>query len=132
MRRLASAYLLLGTPAFLALDYLVGVNVRTVFLDGSQLRLLYYAGAFGCGLVGWRRPALAPLLGMVESGVNLALLVVGIYLPVLEAGEALESGAATSPVLTPRGLVNAALSGLMFAAAFYGNQAALIGRRARR
>lgn len=34
-----------------------------------------------------------------------------------------------SPVLTPRGLVNVALSGTSFLMGFYGNQAALLARR---
>ncbi len=132
MRRLLLFYYL-STPAFVALDLLLGVNVRTVFLDASPWRWVYYAAALGCGVVGWRRPALAPLVGMAESGLSLALLIIGIYVPIWEmaeaAGSELGGPVAMSPVLTPRGLVNVALSGSSFLVGFYGNQAAFIAAR---
>ena len=130
MRRFLAFYYL-ATPAFLVLDLVLGVNVRTAFLGGSSWRFGYYALSLGCGWLAWRRPALGPPVGMVESGVNVALLIVGIYLPVINAETALEGGAVPA-VLTPLGLTNAALSGLVFAGSFYANQAALVGRRYRR
>jgi hypothetical protein len=130
MRRLLTLYYL-ATPGFAALDLAFGLNVRTVFLDHSPWRFAYYLGVLGCGLVAWRKPEAGPLVGMVEGGVSLALLIIGIYAPILGAAETLEAGAAMSPVLTPRGLVNAVLSGAGFAAGFYGNQAALIARSGR-
>lgn len=132
VRRLVLFYYL-STPAFAALDLLLGVNVRTVFLDDSPWRWVYYAAALGCGVVGWRRPALAPLMGMAESGLSVALLIIGIYVPIWDATEALGSElagpVAVSPVLTARGLINAALSGGSFLVGFYGNRAAYLAAR---
>jgi len=132
VRRLLLFYYL-STPAFAALDLLLGVNVRTVFFDGSPWRFVYYAASLGCGVVGWRRPALAPLVGMAESGLSIALLIIGIYVPIWEATEALGSEVAVdfavSPVLTLRGIVNVALSGASFLLGFYGNQAAFLATR---
>ncbi len=132
MRRLLLFYYL-GTPVLAVLDLVFGLNVRTVFLDGSPWRFAYYAAALGCGLIGWRRPALAPLVGMAESALSVALLIIGIYVPMWEmaeaAGSELARPVAMSPVLTPGGMMNVALSGASFLVGFYGNQAAWLAPR---
>ncbi len=128
MRRLLSGYHL-ASPAFALLDAAAGFNVRTAFLGDSPLRFLYYAASFGCGLVGWRRPALAPVLGMVESGANVAMVVVGLYARVWALGEAVAEGAGASGAVPMSHVANAALSGLVFAVSFYGNQAMLLAKR---
>jgi hypothetical protein len=130
VRRLVQSWYL-ATPLFVALDLGFGLNVRVVFADQSALRFLWYALLAGCALVTLSRPGLTAAVGMVESGISVALLIIGIYLPVLGAAEALEAGTRISPILTPRGLVNAALSGGVFVVSFYGNQAALIASRRR-
>ena len=77
-RRAIQAYYL-ATPAFAVLDFVAGVNVRTAFLgDGPLGRLLYYALAFACGLATARWPARAPLVGLLESGVNIAWLILAV------------------------------------------------------
>lgn len=123
----------LGTPVFAVLDFALGLNVRAVFLPNAAARTAYYLASVGCGLLAWRRPGLGPIVGMAESGINVLLLALGILVPVWDTMQALGSeGAApvtVSPVLTPEGMVNAALSGLVFVVSFYGNQAALTARR---
>lgn len=123
----------LGTPVFAFLDFVLGLSVRAVFLPSATARAAYYLACLGCGLMAWRRPRLGPTLGMAESGLNALLLAVGVMVPIWDAALILGSEAAGSapvnPVLTPRGMVNAALSGLGFAVSFYSNQAAMLARR---
>jgi hypothetical protein len=90
-RRAIQAYLL-ATPLFAILDLAGGINVRIAFLDGGLLlRVAYYAVAFGAGIAVTRWPARAPLVGLVESGVNVAWLILGVgirYLDALDAAAA--------------------------------------------
>jgi len=123
VRRALLFYYVLGTPVFWALDLLLGLNVRAVFLPNPALRSAYYAVAFGCGLLIHARPARARLVAIAESGLNLGLLIVAVWLAVFATAENLAAGAPPSPVLTMRGMTNVALSGLVFAAGFYGHLA---------
>lgn len=125
--RALSAYYL-ATPLFVALDLFAGANLRATFLDESSLRFLYYAGLFGIGAAGWWRPAAAPILGMLESAANVALVIIGLYTRVLDAGDADLAGA-TLPDLTVRSVMNAALSGAVFTWSFYSSQARVIAGR---
>jgi hypothetical protein len=90
-RRAIQAYFL-ATPLFAILDLVGGINVRIAFLDGGPVfRGAYYAVAFACGLAVMRWPARAPLVGLVESGVNIAWLILGAgirYLGALDAAAA--------------------------------------------
>lgn len=121
MPRFVQAYLL-ATPLFAVLDAAFGINIRAVFLDESSLRWFYYLASFGAGAGAWRWPRHAALLGRWEAGVNLALLILGTWIPILNLGEILEAGLAVPAVLTPRGLANVVLSGTVFAASFYGGE----------
>jgi hypothetical protein len=88
MARLIRWYYL-GTPAFYLADRFFGLNVRVAFLDQWPAgRTAYYLFAFFLGLVAWRRPAWTAQLGLLESGANVALLILSVmvwYLGVLEA-----------------------------------------------
>lgn len=122
MRRLLTTWYL-ASPVFALIDVVTGFNVRTAFLGDSPLRFGYYAASFLCGVVAQRRPALAPIVGMAESGLNVGLVIVGLYLRVW-AVAADETAAAL-----PMGLViNAGLSGLVFAASFYSSEARMRAR----
>lgn len=78
----------LGTPAFYVADRFFGLNVRVAFLDQWPTgRSAYYLVAFFLGLVAWRRPAWTAQLGLLESGANVALLLLSVmvwYVGVLE------------------------------------------------
>jgi hypothetical protein len=91
MLRLIRGYYL-GTPVFFLADYLFGLNVRVAFLDQWPAgKMAYYAFAFVLGLIVWRRPEWTAKIGLVESGANVALLIVSVmvwYGGVLDAAGA--------------------------------------------
>ena len=70
-----------ATAVFLLLDYGIDVNVRAAFLESApDLRLLFYIMLFGCfALVMWR-PAWTNVVGLVESVVTLAALIINMAL----------------------------------------------------
>ncbi len=70
-----------ATAVFLLLDYGLDVNVRAAFLDSAPtLRVLFYVVLFGCfALVMWR-PAWTNVVGLVESVVTLAALIINMAL----------------------------------------------------
>ena len=70
-----------ATVVFLALDYGFGVNIRLAALDAFPgLRGAYYLVIFAClGLMLWR-PAWATVIGVVESTVTLAALIINLWL----------------------------------------------------
>lgn len=75
----------LVTPAFIALDYAVGVNVRVAVLDDlPQYKNLYYGFCILCGLAVWFLPRYSAVVALVESPVNLLITVLGMFLPYIE------------------------------------------------
>ncbi len=72
----------LGTIPFVLLDVLADVNVRVAaFIDQPALRAAYYALCLACLAFTFWKPALSTLVGLGESALNIALLVLGIMLP---------------------------------------------------
>lgn len=121
-------YYLVGTPLFFVADLALGISVRAAFFDGQpMLRFLYYAVAFACGIAAMRLPAWAGMVGLVESGANIVLLVFGVMLGYFSA---LDAAIADRPLLSPFGgtsVVNLALSGAMLSIAYLRQQAAWKG-----
>ncbi len=70
-----------ATALFVSLDFGFGVNVRAAFLESAPtLRVLFYVVLFGCfALVIWR-PAWTNIVGLVESVVTLAALIINMAL----------------------------------------------------
>ncbi|MDJ0904512.1 MAG: hypothetical protein QNI96_00730 [Woeseiaceae bacterium] len=70
-----------ATALFVSLDFGFGVNVRAAFLESAPtLRVLFYVVLFGCfALVIWR-PAWTNVVGLVESVVTLAALIISMAL----------------------------------------------------
>ena len=70
-----------ATALFVSLDFGFDVNVRAAFLDSAPtLRVLFYVVLFGCfALVIWR-PAWTNVVGLVESVVTLAALIINMAL----------------------------------------------------
>jgi hypothetical protein len=108
---LAKLYYLVATPLFVLLDYAFGANIRVAFLDGhAGLRAAYYAIAIGCGVAVWRRPRWAALVGVTESGANIGLLIIGVFVAYLGMlDDAGGPGAIANP-FTPRAVVNLVIS----------------------
>ena len=70
-----------ATVLFVALDFGFHVNVRAAFLESSPgLRIVFYGVLFGCfTLVLWR-PGWTNIVGLVESVVTLAALIINMAL----------------------------------------------------
>jgi hypothetical protein len=70
-----------ATILFVTLDFGFDVNVRAAFLESAPgLRLVFYVVLFACfALILWR-PALSNVVGLVESVVTLAALIINMAL----------------------------------------------------
>ncbi|HEX5788158.1 MAG TPA: hypothetical protein VFY03_08260 [Woeseiaceae bacterium] len=75
-----------ATALFLALDFVLGLNLRVAFLDSFPVARLGYYGVLLACLVGmWYRPALTVPIATVESLVTLVALILGFGSRVLLA-----------------------------------------------
>lgn len=120
----------LATPVLVLLDLLFGLNVRAAFLDTWPSRVAYYAMAFACGLAVQRWPGRAALVGLVESGVNIAWLIVAVGLRYLGALDAALADDATGAVpFTGNEIVNLVLSAVVLIVSYIGAMARLQGPR---
>lgn len=70
------------TPLFIVLDYFWGFNFRISALDSEPLyKNLYYGLCILCGVLIYIIPRASALIGFVESLINLAMLLLIIFLP---------------------------------------------------
>jgi hypothetical protein len=78
-----------STPLFVALDFLYGVSLRIPFLDFMPgAKAIYYAADIACAVAITARPRWTAAIGLAESTLNVALLVLSTgaaYLSVLES-----------------------------------------------
>ncbi len=107
--RWLSAYYLLGTIGFWILDAFLHAPVR-VALGTAQQRALYYVALLGLGWLSRAKPRVAPVVGIVESAVNLVLIFIGLWLPILSISDSLAQDGAAGPPLSPFRVINAALA----------------------
>jgi hypothetical protein len=117
-----------ATPAFAALDLLVGVPLRAAALPDPYARLAYYAFCLGCAALLQLRPRAAAIVALAESSVNIMLLILSVYLPVIGVLDLAETGDVGGPQLTPIRLANFALSGFVLYRAFLASEYALSRR----
>ncbi|MGH7546133.1 MAG: hypothetical protein ACREKI_08125 [Gemmatimonadota bacterium] len=121
----------LATPLFLLADVAWGWNVRVVGLEGYPgWRIAYYLVCFGLGALAWMKPERADLVGLVESGVNLAILIVGTYVAYWGiVDQVLADQPIVNPFTTER-IANLILAGSVLSVSYYGNP--LVRRASRR
>jgi len=106
----------LATPIFALLDFRGGLDFRVAFLhDHPAARLLYYAVLLALGLLASQRASLAPLVGLLESGANIGMLVVSVM---AAYANAVVSAGAVNP-FTPAAVVNMLLSGFALALSYF-------------
>jgi len=108
----------LATPVFAVLDLGFGVPVRVWGLRDPGHRAIYYAIVVLAGLLCWSRPKVSPWVGMLESVVNLFLLMLAVLLPIWSLPDALLAGDPLPHPLGALALVNVALSGSVLVASF--------------
>ena len=69
------------TPLFILLDYILGLNVRVSALDSMPgYKNLYYGFCILCGVLMYIIPRFSALIAFIESLINLAMLILIIYL----------------------------------------------------
>ena len=119
----------LATPLFAAADWLVGLNVRTTFLEGADgLKWAWYAADAAAGLVLWRWPRHAALVGLVESGASIAWLVIGVMTRYYGVLDQVADGATTAVPFTPEAALNLVLSAAALIVSYVVARARLAGR----
>ena len=70
------------TPGFILLDYTMGINVRVSALDTMPLyKNIYYGFCILCGICVYIIPRYSAVVALLESSINIIMLVLGIYLP---------------------------------------------------
>ena len=75
-------YYYLLTPAFILLDYVVGINIRVAALDAMPgCKNLYYGFCVLCGVVVFVLPAASAVVAFVESTTLLFLTVPAVFRP---------------------------------------------------
>ena len=72
------------TPLFLVMERVWGINIRVpLILSSAKLRYAYYGVCFACGLLCYFKEILTPIVTIVESTINIALLCSGFFLTAL-------------------------------------------------
>ena len=122
--RLLQLYYLI-TPIFLIVD-LLGAPIRMAALT-QNWRVGYYVAAFVLGMIMRRRPALAAPLGLLESSLNILLLVLSIMLPIWAVYDQALAGAPLELGLGPATFVNFLLAAPIAVVTFRRRQALLRG-----
>lgn len=73
------------TPAFILLDYVVGINIRVAVLDATPgYKNLYYGLCVLCGVVVFVLPRASVVVAFVESTILIFLTVPVVFRPLVE------------------------------------------------
>ena len=99
-----------ATALFLLLDFVFSINVRLTFLEAwPNWRIAYYLLCFGILAISLWRPAMADVLGALESLVTLVAIILAMAVRVLVVtDEMIESG---TGYVSGREILNFAISG---------------------
>jgi len=111
----------LATPLFALLDWIFGWNVRAAGLaEQPAWKNGYYAICTAAGVITALRPSLSRFVGLVESSVNIFLLILGVMLPYWAAVRQASEGASIQGVsFTFSRLLNFLISGFMWIHVFH-------------
>ena len=78
------------TPLFILLDYIYGINVRVSALETMPTyKNLYYGFCILCGICMYIIPRYSAIVALLESSINIMMLVLGIFLPYIRTITAL-------------------------------------------
>jgi hypothetical protein len=123
----------LATPVFLAVDVVLNWSFRASFLDSwPVLKYGYYLVCFlfGLGILGF--PGSAATIGLLESVVNIVMLVLGVIVPIFDSIAVLADITPAAGVPVYRfSLVNFVLTGTMLLVSFYRNPLVRYGKELR-
>ena len=96
--------LFLLAPLWALLDFGFDFNVKVpIFEDNLPLRIGYYVAMVALGVAMWRYPRLAPPLGVVDSGIQVALIAMAVFGPYANLAEAAMTGEELETITVPWG-----------------------------
>ena len=105
------------TPAFWLADEFLGANFRTAALEGHTFwKAAYYVFCLGIAFAGSVSPDWMVRLGLLEARINIALLVIGLFVPLY--GFIYETAAGDMPTEPP--ITTAKMANFILAAAIWG------------
>jgi hypothetical protein len=121
-----------ATPLFVAADVFYGINLRIPFLDALPgAKALYYAVDLGCAIAIAARPRWTATVGLAESMLNMALLVISTFAAYLSM---IDSAASPDVLMvnpfTPEKVASLILSMSMLSASYMMRQGTSGGLRA--
>lgn len=105
-------YYIAGTAIFWLIDLVLSAPIRAAFIGRPGMRYAYYIGLLAIGLIARQWPRSGPTLGILESAVNIILLVLSIMLPYWSLMDQVESGPLTLP-FTPWTFINFGITGVV-------------------
>ena len=113
----------LGTPLFVLLDLLFAANIRAAALEQYPvLKYGYYVLCLGCGIFTRTVPRLSAVVALIESSVNILLLILGVLVPYFQLIAQVASNQRIGTAgMTPALVVNFAISATIWAVSFYQN-----------
>jgi hypothetical protein len=78
------------TPLFILFDYIYGINIRISALETMPIyKNLYYGFCILCGICMYIIPRYSAVVALLESSINIMMLVLGIFLPYIRTITAL-------------------------------------------
>ncbi|MDI6451357.1 hypothetical protein [Anaerobaca lacustris] len=125
-------YYYLLTPAFILLDYVVGINIRVAVLDATPVyKNLYYGFCVLCGVVVLVLPRASAVVAFVESTILIFLTVPGVFRPLVENVERfadLNADWQMAGALPLEGMLNLLMAAAIAVLAFHLSLSALANR----
>jgi hypothetical protein len=112
----------LATPLFWLIDLWWSADLRVAALDAwPTAKTLYYLACCGLAVLGVAAPRLTCLAGLLESSVNILLLLTSLLATYLATLESAAVGSLTDSPLTLSKMANFLVVGTMLAISFYAN-----------
>jgi hypothetical protein len=115
-----------ATPLFFLADIGLGLGFRAVALPEGWSRLAYYGLCFACALAIELWPRRAAFVALGESALNMLLLILRVWLPLMGAYDSALSGQPIEAGLAPAAAVGFMVSGIIGWLSFQRAQARLL------
>ena len=106
------------TPAFILLDYVVGVNIRVAVLDSYPMyKGFYYAFCILCGIITFSLPRFSPVIALFESIAIYMMTILSVFTPYLQlvkhTDDILDINFQFENIMTPPYITNLVLAGFI-------------------
>ena len=112
------------TPVFFILDSVWEQTFRVAGLENQTYRYTYYGLCLICALICALNQYLSVIVSLLESGINMLILIMSVMLPVFTAGQNVERDI-ISIGLNGQKLINFILIGSLICYSFYAAQSAM-------